>query len=279
MRNAIGSGLRALLRRFGIDIVRYHGQRDGYPPDFDTTTIAICARVRGCTMTSAERLHALITAVRYVIAADIPGALVECGVWRGGSAMAMLLALQSLGQREREVWLYDNFSGMTEPDAADVSYRGESAAALFARHGASAAAAGWCAATRDEVWHNLIGTGYPAERIHVVAGRVEDSIPATAPEQIAVLRLDTDWYASTRHELIHLFPRLAPNGVLIIDDYGHWAGARQAVDEYFAEQRLPMLLNRIDYTGRIAIKTGDAQGSDRRIRAVAAPGNGPGTLT
>jgi hypothetical protein len=69
------------------------------------------------------------------------------------------------------------------------------------------------------------------------------------------LRLDTDWYESTKHELVHQYPKLSVGGVLIIDDYGHWQGARQAVDEYFNDNRLPILLNRIDYTGRIAIKT------------------------
>jgi hypothetical protein len=87
-----------------------------------------------------------------------------------------------------------------------------------------------------------------------VKGRVEDTLPASAPEQISLLRLDTDWYESTRHELQHLYPRLARRGVLIIDDYGHWQGARQATDEYLAEHRIPLLLNRIDPTARIALK-------------------------
>jgi len=100
----------------------------------------------------------------------------------------------------------------------------------------------------------LCGTGYPSERIHFVRGRVEDTIPASAPELIALLRLDTDWYDSTKHELIHMFPRLSKAGVIIIDDYGHWRGAREACDEYFAQNRIPILLNRIDYTGRIALK-------------------------
>jgi O-methyltransferase len=79
-------------------------------------------------------------------------------------------------------------------------------------------------------------------------------VPRSAPEVIALLRLDTDWYASTKHELLHLYPRLTQSGVLIIDDYGHWQGARKAVDEYVEENRLPLLLNRIDETGRIAVK-------------------------
>ena len=80
----------------------------------------------------------------------------------------------------------------------------------------------------------LIGTGYPEEQLHFVRGPVEQTIPDEAPEHLALLRLDTDWYESTRHELEHLFPRLVPGGVLILDDYGHWDGARKAVDEFFA---------------------------------------------
>ncbi|HYM86681.1 MAG TPA: TylF/MycF/NovP-related O-methyltransferase, partial [Pseudoxanthomonas sp.] len=74
------------------------------------------------------------------------------------------------------------------------------------------------------------------------------------PECIALLRLDTDWYESTRHEMIHLFPRLCVGGVLILDDYGHWLGARRAVDEYLGEHNVPLFLQRIDYTGRYAVK-------------------------
>jgi len=106
----------------------------------------------------------------------------------------------------------------------------------------------------EEVKDVLYGTGYPKERIHFIAGKVEDTIPGSAPASIALLRLDTDWYASTKHELVHLFPRLSQAGVIIIDDYGHWKGSRQACDEYFAQNHIALLLNRIDYTGRIAVK-------------------------
>jgi O-methyltransferase len=85
-------------------------------------------------------------------------------------------------------------------------------------------------------------------------GKVEDTFPKDTPDKIAILRLDTDWYESTRHELIHLYPKLSIGGVLIIDDYGHWEGARKAVDEYINDNTLRILLNRIDYTGRIAVK-------------------------
>ena len=101
---------------------------------------------------------------------------------------------------------------------------------------------------------NVFSTGYPKERIHFIKGKVEETLPKHAPGKIALLRLDTDWYESTAHEMTHLYPRLSENGVLIIDDYGHWQGARQAVDEYFARQEFRPLLTRMDYSARMLVK-------------------------
>ena len=106
----------------------------------------------------------------------------------------------------------------------------------------------------EEVRENMASTGYPLERIPLVNGPVERTVPEAAPAAICLLRLDTDWYESTRHELNHLFPRVSPDGVMIIDDYGHWHGVRRAVDEYFLEQRACYLMHRLDYTGRMLIK-------------------------
>jgi O-methyltransferase len=211
------------------------------------------------TMTSRARLQAVIDAVRHVVARGIPGAFAECGVWRGGSVLAMLLTLQELGDTGRDVHLYDTFEGMTEPTEHDVSVVEGRATALFER----ARRAGvrpfpeyFAPEVFDEarVRATLLADGYPAERLHFVRGPVEETLPAAAPERLALLRLDTDWYASTRHELEHLYPRLARGGVLIVDDYGHWEGARRAVDEYFAAHPPAPLLARVDYTARIAVK-------------------------
>jgi hypothetical protein len=228
------------------------------PVDFDDRTVEVLEAVQPFTLTSAERVAALIEAVRYVVRHGIPGDLVECGVWRGGSAMAMALTLLGCGERHRDIYLYDTYTGMTEPDDADVSHRGEAARDLYLQKPATDDVVDWCYASIDEVQHNLGTTGYPAERIHFVKGPVEETIPGVMPDRIAILRLDTDWYASTRHELRYLFPRLVKNGVLIIDDYGHWQGARKAVDEYLGQERPCLLLCRVDYTGRIAIKTDDS---------------------
>ena len=104
----------------------------------------------------------------------------------------------------------------------------------------------------DDVRHTLACSGYPAERVHYVVGKVEDTVPGTMPDAIALLRLDTDWYESTLHELVHLFPRLVPGGVLIVDDYGYWQGCRKAVDEYFRDA--PILLSFVDDTGVVGVK-------------------------
>ena len=106
----------------------------------------------------------------------------------------------------------------------------------------------------DEVKQNLFSVNYNQDNISFFKGKVEDTLPTDQVEQIAILRLDTDWYESTKHELITLYDKLVPGGILIIDDYGHWSGAKKAVDEFIEERELKLLLNRVDYTCRLAIK-------------------------
>jgi hypothetical protein len=162
--------------------------------------------------------------------------------------------------RDRDLHLYDTFEGMTEPTEHDTSPL-EAPALETWREAQAGGERPWPeyfdpeTFNEDAVRATLIDTGYPADRIHLHRGPVEQTLPAAAPDGLALLRLDTDWYESTRHELEHLYPRLSTGGVLIVDDYGHWEGARRAVDEYFASGAAePVLLSRIDYTGRIAIK-------------------------
>ncbi|MFP5307357.1 MAG: TylF/MycF/NovP-related O-methyltransferase [Gammaproteobacteria bacterium] len=219
----------------------------------------IAQAVRGKTMTNPLRVHALVDAVAYVCERGIPGAFVECGVWRGGSVLAMLLKLIDLGIKDRDVYLYDTFEGMTAPTEKDTSAFEISALETWTS-AQGEGKRGWDRMfsaevyTIDTVKELLRSSGYPEQRLHFVKGPVEQTIPGVAPDAIALLRLDTDWYESTRHELEHLYPRLSQGGVLIIDDYGHWEGCRQAVDEYFAGRAPRPLLNRIDYNARIGVK-------------------------
>jgi hypothetical protein len=215
---------------------------------------AILHRIAAYTMTSIERQLALIQAVRQVVRRGIAGCVVECGVWRGGSSMAAALALLEEGDRSRDLYLFDTFEGMTKPLDVDRTADGTPAQVHLDRD-VNRTGHVWAVADIEGVGQNMISTGYPPERIHLVKGPVEATLPSRGPPgPIALLRLDTDWYESTRHELRHLFPLLSEGGILIIDDYGHWAGARKAVDEYFAGQPRPYRMHRIDYTGRLIVK-------------------------
>ncbi|QDT03589.1 Mycinamicin III 3''-O-methyltransferase [Rubripirellula lacrimiformis] len=224
-----------------------------YPADMDRDAVEAIASVREFTMTSTERIYGLCEAVRYISETGIEGDIVECGVWRGGSMMAIAKMLEGSGTTHRNLHLFDTFEGMSEPTDADVSVDGETAVEQLAAEDRSDAKSVWCVASLQDVQSNMQKTNYPANKVHYHVGKVEETIPTAAPEKIALLRLDTDWYESTAHEMEHLFPRLADGGVLIIDDYGHWQGARRAVDDYFAKHNIGMMLHRLDYTGRIGI--------------------------
>ena len=224
------------------------------PSEYDRELAATIKRVRRDTLTTAPRVAALCDGVEYVVRAGLEGDFVECGVWRGGSMMAVALTLLRLGDPDRDLHLFDTFTGMSQPGAKDVRspYDGYSPHRRWLR--VSRSGRQWAGVPEEAVRARMQSTGYPDARVHLVAGMVEDTLPGAAPDAIALLRLDTDWYESTRHALEQLFPRLVDGGVLIVDDYGHYEGARRAVDEYLAEVDTPLLLNRIDYTGRIAIK-------------------------
>jgi hypothetical protein len=204
-------------------------------------------------MTTVERMLALINAVTYVTNNRIPGDIAECGVWRGGSMMVAAATLIALGDISRSLYLYDTYEGMPAPSEHDKSFDGVTADQRLKSTPQGAGV--WCYASIEDVRANILSTGYPADKIHLIKGKVEETIPQTIPASLAILRLDTDWYESTRHELNHLYPLLHDRGILIIDDYGYWQGARKAVDEYFHEHGNGVFLHRIDYTGRLLVKT------------------------
>lgn len=252
--------MKGLVRRIfnvlGYEVVprRWSEVPDHKKSGFDESFLPLYEKCKGHTMTSAEKMFALYRAVRYLDANATAGAIVECGVASGGSMMMAALTSIYGGNEARDLWLYDTFEGMPEPTERDVNYRGDLA------HGQWAASQvnghnTWCYASLESVRANMTLTGYPSERMHFIKGRVEETIPREAPGRIALLRLDTDWYNSTRHELQELYPLLCDGGVLIIDDYGHWEGCREATDEYFKSLAGPMpLLHRIDRLGVIGVK-------------------------
>lgn len=226
-----------------------------FPGDFEEFHISVIKKVKPFTMTSNERLYGLIEGVKYVIANNLPGSFVECGVWKGGSMMAIAETLLKLGISDRNLYLYDTFSGMTAPTKEDNNYQEQTAAELLIKDTKNKEESlVWAYSSLEEVKSNIARIGYPSSHIHFVEGDVLKTIPAAETGEIALLRLDTDWYESTKHELQHLYPKLVNKGVLIIDDYGFWKGSRKATDEYFIENKISILLQRMDDTGRCAIK-------------------------
>jgi hypothetical protein len=167
--------------------------------------------------------------------------------------IARILQLRNIS--DRKLYLFDTFEGMSEPTTDDVDHSGNDAASLMEQNIGNKEESVWCLASIEDVKRNLSLTSFQPANLVFVKGKVEETLPKAGMDRIALLRLDTDWYDSTRHELIHLYPMLVLNGVLIIDDYGHWAGCRKAIDEYFREHKIDLLFNRIDYTGRLCIKT------------------------
>jgi O-methyltransferase len=224
----------------------------------DASAAATMQFVRQRTMTDQNRLHNLIIAIRHVVNKPINGAIIECGVWRGGSMMAAALTLLELGDESRDLYLFDTYSGMTNPIEKDKDYSGRSAESQML---SSKKVSGEytsdvkAKASLPDVIEGMESTGYPKSKIKYVSGDVCQTLFATElPTQIALLRLDTDWYESTKVELEVLWNRVTTGGIVILDDYDHWEGAKIAVDEFFADRSdRPILIKML--TGRIIVKT------------------------
>jgi len=239
-----------VLRKFGLKI---SFTLDRHLDANDRTFFQIYEKCKIYTLTSLERMYSLYGAVEYIVRAGIPGDMVECGVWKGGSSMLMAAALLQLNDSQRNIYLYDTYAGMTEPTEKDIDFLGYPTIKRW-RDNQRATFNQWVHSTLEETRYNLFRTGYPKEKLIFVEGRVEETIPKVTPNKIAVLRLDTDWHDSTYHELCYLFPKLSSYGVLIIDDYDFFRGQRAAVGKYFKENKINMLLNIVDGAARIGVK-------------------------
>lgn len=224
---------------------------DTITPDIsrDKVFMDLFEHVKPYTMTSVEALFSLYTSVAYVLDRNIPGDFVECGVWRGGSSLLVALMLQQREINDRRVLLYDTFSGMPAPTQFDVDKYGRSGFQMIQDY---ADDIGWCYASRDDV-HAVFERQNFQFQVELIEGDVMQTLEVDTPERISLLRLDTDWYESTALEYHVLYPRLSTGGVLIIDDYGVWAGSRKATDDYFAQTPKPLIV-RIDKEVRLAVK-------------------------
>lgn len=233
--------------------------RGGY--DIEDEARAAIERVKDHTMVSYERLVVLYQQVVHCECAGVPGCYVECGTWRGGSVGMMALANLDHSQERRHLHLFDSFEGIPEP-MEDLD--GQAASDWARKHGAGAD--GRLVAIRDA--YEAVGSldankeliegrlAYPAEFVHYHVGWFQDAVPQAASQvgDIAILRLDGDWYESTQVCLQNLYDLVVSGGFVIIDDYGHYEGCRRAVEDFLAERGLKVFLNHIDYTGRYWIK-------------------------
>jgi O-methyltransferase len=204
------------------------------------------------TMTSKDNLAATILSVRYTVRNNIGGDFVECGVWRGGHSIAAALTFE-LYDSDKKVFCFDTFQGMTKPTYLDKDTAFNSSAMKKYSALNNSEYNAWCYSPIDEVINNFNEAGISSDRFKLIKGDVLETLPKFKSGNISILRLDTDWYESTRKELEFLWPKLTKFGVLIIDDYGHWAGSKKAVDEFF-KSGPEIFLNAIDYTARSTIK-------------------------
>lgn len=208
------------------------------------------------TIVSAERLIATIQACKYVILNEIPGDFVECGVWRGGNSIAAKLMFEAYGSNKKVI-LMDTFAGMTEPTESDKTTKHKTPAIKRFQERQKESHNTWAYASLEEVKENFTKAGVGPVGVEYIVGDVTETLRTTKnlPSEISILRLDTDWYESTKSEMEILYPRLTSGGVLIVDDYGHWDGARKAIEEYFNDNSIKRpLLQYTDYTGRMGVK-------------------------
>lgn len=246
--------IKKLLSKAGYSISKI--KINPYPIDYKKDFIEEYKLIEPYTMTSIDRIYALKTAIEYTINNNIDGSYVECGVWKGGSCMLIAKTLIDNQKIDKEIWLYDTFEGMTQPTNEDVEVETNLKGMELLENidKTTDKLNMWAYAPKDLVIQNMNSTGFPNRNIKYIEGRVEDTLSESKPKSIALLRLDTDWYESTKVELEQLYPLLVDGGILIIDDYGHFEGAKKAVDEYFKSIKQKPLMHRIDYSGRMIVK-------------------------
>jgi O-methyltransferase len=192
------------------------------------------------TMIGLRRLDNLQACIAEVIEQDVPGVLMETGVWRGGASIFMRAALKAYGDQERLVWLADSFQGLPEPDPARYPLdEGDPHHRLAPYLGVSL----------EEVKTNFERYGLLDERVHFLPGWFKDTLSSAPLECIAVLRIDGDMYESTMEALIHLYHKVSEGGFVIVDDYGALPNCRAAVEDFRKSRGILETVERIDWTG------------------------------
>lgn len=245
--------IQSLLNKVGYKLVP-NADPFNFPVEMTKEERALVELAGQYSMTGPLRMWALVQSIRHVATKDLEGDFVECGVWRGGNLVLMKKMQEACGL-DREIYAFDTFEGMSEPTEIDVDFAGKSVDKMMKSQPKKETINNIHAYCEiDTVKKNLASCGVN-DGIRFIKGKVQDTLPdeKNLPEKISILRLDTDWYESTKAEMEILYPRLVKGGVLIVDDYGHYKGAQVAVDEYFGDAK--PWLHFVDYTCRLAIKS------------------------
>ena len=215
--------------------------------DFKSFIECVKGKCNPFSMIRDDRFVANAQAIEYILDKNIQGDIVEVGVWKGGSIISMLMTLQKNNSLNRNVHLYDTFSGMTPHTDKDFDQDNRTAESLI-----SSDPFWLCISSLDEVKNNIkVSSDYPEDLIKYHVGDICKN--EYIPEKIAFLRLDTDWYESTKCELEMFYNSVASGGVIMLDDYGHWQGCKRAVDEFLKDKPDIKIIN-IDYTGVFFLK-------------------------
>lgn len=238
------------LKIFNLKIKKKNFSLEKSIPEISETEKNIIETCSKYSMTSKLRMYVLSQAIKYVKNENIEGDFVECGIWKGGNII-LFNKFNLLYDLKKKIYGFDTFEGMSEPDELD-KHNNITAKELAKEYGIKKMS-DWCYSSYDHVVKN-ISENTIFSNIFLIKGNVEQTLleEKNLPEKISILRLDTDWYASTKIELEVLYKKLVKGGILIIDDYGHWQGARKAVDEYFKNKNI--WLHYVDYTCRYIIK-------------------------
>jgi len=247
-----------IIWQIGYQLIPNSGTRN-YPVEFSNAERAIIDYVldKELTMVNFDQLVSTVIACKWVVKNGIPGSFVECGVWRGGNAI-VAAEIFRLNNSSNDVWLFDTFEGMVRPTDLDLDYSGRPALNEYLSSIKSEYIE-WCYASLEDVKNNFSEKGLLDNNINFVKGNVNETLKEISYlQKIAVLRLDTDWYESTKIQLEVLYPKLSIGGCLIIDDYGAWQGCKAAVDEYFEKTAERPFFECSGHSGRVGIKLTDS---------------------
>ena len=251
--------LRSILKKFNYRLIKKENESlDFQYPEYTKEELKIIETAKLFTMTSYQKLNCLLRSIQHVNNKNLEGDFVECGVWKGGNLILFKNMMTKLNITNKSIYAFDTFEGMSKPTDIDVDIRFNKQKAYDVMKNS----------VKDynihnihsyypieKVRENLINNCNEIENIKLIKGDVLKTllISENIPDKISILRLDTDWYESTKIELEILFPKLVKDGILIIDDYGDYLGCKKAVDDYFKDKKFNIF--KVDSGARMLIKS------------------------